>query len=195
MSAAQHHLRSQSLAVLRASNALHASLLPNSPPSPTLSTFLTSNTANPSAFSAVIAGEFNAGKSTFINALLGAEILKSGPLPTTDALCLISTPPDITGQDEVDYSEPTFTSRTSDGNVDVSACPQVSQRCQLQRRQALSLRRDVRSRVPALLRCASNIKRRDFLLCRTLTLYDMLPRYNTTPSRTCTGPLTPSFRP
>ncbi|GMH71818.1 hypothetical protein TL16_g10950 [Triparma laevis f. inornata] len=42
-------------------------------------------------FSCVVAGEFNSGKTTFINALLGAELLKSGPLPTTDQICLIQT--------------------------------------------------------------------------------------------------------
>ncbi|GMH97518.1 hypothetical protein TrVE_jg7904 [Triparma verrucosa] len=42
-------------------------------------------------FSCVVAGEFNSGKTTFINALLGAELLKSGPLPTTDQICMIQT--------------------------------------------------------------------------------------------------------
>lgn len=40
-------------------------------------------------FMMVIVGEFNAGKSTFINSLLGAEYLKTGVLPTTDKICLL----------------------------------------------------------------------------------------------------------
>jgi ribosome biogenesis GTPase A len=34
-------------------------------------------------FLVVIVGEFNSGKSTLINALLGSDYLKSGILPTT----------------------------------------------------------------------------------------------------------------
>mmetsp|Transcript_4778 Transcript_4778/g.6991 ORF Transcript_4778/g.6991 Transcript_4778/m.6991 type:complete len:691 (+) Transcript_4778:191-2263(+) len=41
-------------------------------------------------FSIVIAGEFNAGKSTLINALLGKKILETGSLPTTDCLHVIT---------------------------------------------------------------------------------------------------------
>jgi len=37
----------------------------------------------------LVVGEFNAGKSTFINSLLGAEYLLSGVLPTTDKICLL----------------------------------------------------------------------------------------------------------
>ena len=40
-------------------------------------------------FLVVIIGEFNAGKSTFINALLGDELLQMGITPTTEAIQLI----------------------------------------------------------------------------------------------------------
>ena len=39
-------------------------------------------------FTVVIVGEFNSGKSTLINSLLGNEYLKSGILPTTDKICI-----------------------------------------------------------------------------------------------------------
>jgi GTPase Era involved in 16S rRNA processing len=38
------------------------------------------------SFCVVVAGEYNAGKSTLINALLGQAVMKTGSLPTTDAL-------------------------------------------------------------------------------------------------------------
>ncbi len=44
-----------------------------------------------SSFSVVIAGEFNAGKSTLINALLGQKLLESGALPTTDSITIIAS--------------------------------------------------------------------------------------------------------
>ena len=40
-------------------------------------------------FLIVICGEFNAGKSTLINALIGAELLQSGVLPTTVKICIL----------------------------------------------------------------------------------------------------------
>jgi small GTP-binding protein len=40
-------------------------------------------------FLIVIAGEFNSGKSSFVNALLGAPILPEGVTPTTDAITLL----------------------------------------------------------------------------------------------------------
>ncbi len=45
--------------------------------------------APPSLFTVVFAGEFNSGKSTLINALLGKELLESGVLPTTDAITIL----------------------------------------------------------------------------------------------------------
>lgn len=44
-------------------------------------------------FLVVVVGEFNAGKSTFINALLGDELLPMGITPTTDAIELIRWSP------------------------------------------------------------------------------------------------------
>ena len=47
------------------------------------------NAAPLSTFTVVFAGEFNSGKSTLINALLGDEIQEVGVLPTTDAITII----------------------------------------------------------------------------------------------------------
>jgi small GTP-binding protein len=44
-----------------------------------------------STFAVVIAGEFNAGKSTLINALLGRKLLEAGSLPTTDSITIVTT--------------------------------------------------------------------------------------------------------
>jgi small GTP-binding protein len=43
-----------------------------------------------SAFCVVVAGEFNAGKSTLINALIGSKLLETGSLPTTDTITILS---------------------------------------------------------------------------------------------------------
>ena len=40
-------------------------------------------------FLIVVAGEFNAGKSSFLNALLGAHVLPEGVTPTTDTITLL----------------------------------------------------------------------------------------------------------
>lgn len=42
-----------------------------------------------SLFTVVFAGEFNSGKSTLINALLGSELVDTGVLPTTDTITII----------------------------------------------------------------------------------------------------------
>jgi ribosome biogenesis GTPase A len=50
----------------------------------------------------VVVGEFNSGKSTFLNALLGGEHCKSGVLPTTDRVTIlrdISTRSNSAGED------------------------------------------------------------------------------------------------
>jgi ribosome biogenesis GTPase A len=39
----------------------------------------------------VVVGEFNAGKSTFINALLGQKVLKEGILPTTSKIGILKS--------------------------------------------------------------------------------------------------------
>ena len=46
-------------------------------------------------FMMVVVGEFNAGKSTFINSLLGAEYLKCGVLPTTEKIYILRSAPSI----------------------------------------------------------------------------------------------------
>lgn len=43
-----------------------------------------------SSFAVVVAGEYNAGKSTLINALLGTKLLETGSLPTTDGITIIT---------------------------------------------------------------------------------------------------------
>ncbi|HEX2660877.1 MAG TPA: dynamin family protein, partial [Polyangia bacterium] len=45
-------------------------------------------------FSLVVLGEFNHGKSTFVNALLGKPLLPTGITPTTAVLAHISHGPD-----------------------------------------------------------------------------------------------------
>ena len=47
-------------------------------------------------FLLVIAGEFNSGKSSFINALLGERVLPEGVTPTTDRINLLHPGPEIT---------------------------------------------------------------------------------------------------
>ena len=54
-------------------------------------------------FMVVIVGEFNAGKSTFINSLLGAKYLKDGVLPTTDKICILRYSKDVNNRDSSNY--------------------------------------------------------------------------------------------
>ena len=49
-------------------------------------------------FLLVIAGEFNSGKSSFINALLGERVLPEGVTPTTDRINLLRHGPAVTEQ-------------------------------------------------------------------------------------------------
>src|SRR5919112_854079 len=53
-------------------------------------------------FLLVVAGEYNAGKSTFINALLGDEVFAMGDLPTTRAISILRFgepgPPETLGE-------------------------------------------------------------------------------------------------
>jgi len=58
-------------------------------PQDTLSLLLDSTNRIDDLFLVCIVGEFNSGKSTLINALLGASLLKSGVLPTTAKLMLL----------------------------------------------------------------------------------------------------------
>src|SRR6185503_3957983 len=46
-------------------------------------------------FLLVIAGEFNSGKSSFINALLGEKVLPEGVTPTTDQITLLRQGPTV----------------------------------------------------------------------------------------------------
>jgi ribosome biogenesis GTPase A len=49
-------------------------------------------------FLLVVAGEFNSGKSSFINALLGERVLPEGVTPTTDRINILRHAPEITEQ-------------------------------------------------------------------------------------------------
>ncbi len=49
-------------------------------------------------FLLVVAGEFNSGKSSFINALLGERMLPEGVTPTTDRINLLRYGPEVTEQ-------------------------------------------------------------------------------------------------
>ncbi|HSJ75882.1 MAG TPA: dynamin family protein, partial [Gemmatimonadales bacterium] len=49
-------------------------------------------------FLLVVAGEFNSGKSSFINALLGERVLPEGVTPTTDRVNVLRHGPEITDQ-------------------------------------------------------------------------------------------------
>src|SRR5260221_6327975 len=49
----------------------------------------------------VVIGEFNSGKSSFVNALLGDSILPMGITPTTDVIELIRYSPNKTHSDEL----------------------------------------------------------------------------------------------
>ena len=40
-------------------------------------------------FLLVVAGEFNAGKSTLVNALFGRRVMEEGPVPTTDKITVL----------------------------------------------------------------------------------------------------------
>src|ERR671910_1708694 len=49
-------------------------------------------------FLLVIAGEFNSGKSSFINALLGERVLPEGVTPTTDRINVLRHAPEVSEQ-------------------------------------------------------------------------------------------------
>ena len=68
----------------------------------------------PSLFTVVFAGEFNSGKSTLINALLGKELLESGVLPTTDKITVLMSNDDA---EDVTYEQSTS------GNLDNTSFP------------------------------------------------------------------------
>ncbi|MCP5004158.1 MAG: hypothetical protein GY941_09495 [Planctomycetes bacterium] len=51
----------------------------------------------------IVAGEYNAGKSSFVNALCGKEILPSGPTPSTHKITLLTYGDDITAEEVDDH--------------------------------------------------------------------------------------------
>ncbi|KAL7522031.1 hypothetical protein ACHAWX_006726, partial [Stephanocyclus meneghinianus] len=85
----------------------------------------------PSLFTVVFAGEFNSGKSTLINALLGKEILESGVLPTTDAITILMARDDH-GYPEADVaSVRNNTQFTRFGQDDMECVEELSNSTQL----------------------------------------------------------------
>jgi GTP-binding protein EngB required for normal cell division len=50
-------------------------------------------------FLLVVVGEFNAGKSTLVNALLGATVMREGVTPTTDRVTLVVHGPEATSEE------------------------------------------------------------------------------------------------
>ncbi len=50
-------------------------------------------------FLLVVVGEFNAGKSAFVNALLGTQVLEEGVTPTTSQILLVRYGPDSSAED------------------------------------------------------------------------------------------------
>ena len=68
---------------------LHAALVALEVPSTELDLVADTRARIDDLYMILVVGEFNAGKSTFINSLLGAEYLLSGVLPTTDKICLL----------------------------------------------------------------------------------------------------------
>src|SRR5512145_377282 len=61
-------------------------------------------------FLLVVVGEYNSGKSTFINALLGDEVFAMGDLPTTRAISILrygkSGPPQAQGEHTLVFHYP-----------------------------------------------------------------------------------------
>lgn len=51
----------------------------------------------------IVAGEYNSGKSSFINALCGKRILKDGPTPSTGKITLLTYGEDITSEEIDDH--------------------------------------------------------------------------------------------
>ena len=51
----------------------------------------------------VIAGEYNSGKSSFVNAICGKRILKDGPTPSTDKITLLTYGDDVSSEEVDDH--------------------------------------------------------------------------------------------
>jgi len=68
-------------------------------------------------FLCCIAGEFNAGKSTLINALLGEKVLASGALPTTDTVQVLAYGGNDENEANDDGTTGTLTSQQQSGST------------------------------------------------------------------------------
>ncbi len=51
----------------------------------------------------VVAGEYNSGKSSFVNAICGKRILKDGPTPSTDKITLLTYGDDVSSEEVDDH--------------------------------------------------------------------------------------------
>jgi small GTP-binding protein len=89
-------LKEQRELMLRAANVAEDLQLPSSSPS----SGGVVQQLESSMFSIVVAGEFNGGKSTFINALLGKPLLEMGPLPTTDCITIVTGGGSVTSHND-----------------------------------------------------------------------------------------------
>jgi small GTP-binding protein len=86
----------------------------------------------PSLFTVVFAGEFNSGKSTLINALLGKEHLESGVLPTTDVITILMAGDENSSPESEDASARNNTQFTRFGQGDMECVEGLSNSAQLQ---------------------------------------------------------------
>jgi len=59
-------------------------------------------------FLLVVVGEFNSGKSTFINALLGERVLAEGPTPTTTDISCLKYGPHLSRKNQGHFAEITY---------------------------------------------------------------------------------------
>ena len=82
------------------------------------------STAPLSLFTVVFAGEFNSGKSTLINALLGNELQETGVLPTTDSITVIMAKDSIGSDDEKEDTSSSVIERGSIG-LDLHLLPRA----------------------------------------------------------------------
>lgn len=89
-----NHLRTRTQALLDATGALFADVFARPHDIVERNVVLKTREHLTDPFLVVIAGEFNAGKSSLINALLGSEVMAEGATPTTDAVTVLRYAPE-----------------------------------------------------------------------------------------------------